>query len=313
VNCNRLKRRALLTVLLLPMVALAMRHAISVAASVPEYYAVPCPGGSSADALHVTWRTDHLQTVHGSTKGLRESGMRTMHNVAFVRKLYRLVCGLVLIHYNHPVATACPAAHNSATYHVVFDHMRRQLIAVTERVQGCVSISVDGKPKLGSTHFFDLSSYLPPSVQRIDSGVLPAVGQIVDNDPCPANFRPTVLVVRRTNAYPGNVLAASSPLKRRVANVARIAALFGIVCRLRLVVNPRRYHCPADIGIAYHLRFSSSHRTFDVTGNATGCTWLWKGTQPYKPIAWWLTPVFWSKLRVCLGMQRSSLFGMAQR
>jgi hypothetical protein len=126
-------------------------------ASLPYYHVVPCPVHAEADSVRVSWSI----TVAGPPdRQLR--GTRTIRRVIEVRRLYRAVCGVGLVTYDHPFATACPAALSSSVYHLAFLHRRRLLLRITEQITGCTSFTVDGRPDPG----FGTAWFLPTGIPQ---------------------------------------------------------------------------------------------------------------------------------------------------
>jgi hypothetical protein len=77
--------------------------------------------------LVTTWRVTRLNpTVHTI------SGQTTTTNGSEVSKLYRKVCAVTLVKYDHPIVYNCPAALGAATYHLRFTRGGRVLLRVTE-------------------------------------------------------------------------------------------------------------------------------------------------------------------------------------
>jgi hypothetical protein len=94
------------------------------------------------------------------------AGHRVTTTPSVVTRLYRAVCGTILIKYDHPVTTACPAAIGMGTYHLTFRQRLRVLLGVSERDEGCTDLTVDGHSNLGSG--FGVL-YLPPGVPSVMS------------------------------------------------------------------------------------------------------------------------------------------------
>lgn len=109
------------------------------------------------------------------------------------------------------------------------------------------------------------------------------------------------LVVRRHNAFPQNhrrfAFAATVSVDRApsVQDVAR--ALCGLPKMPRGVL-----FCPADLGITYHLTFSTKDRSFPAVGvEATGC----QGVSGLGPTRWAArSPGFWKILGQALGLSK---------
>lgn len=107
------------------------------------------------------------------------------------------------------------------------------------------------------------------------------------------------LVVRRTDAFPQNHVRFSFPRQVTVSDAARARSAARALCALPRMPSGT-FHCPADLGIDYHLAFSTEHRSFRaVTVSATGCEEVsgFAGTR-------WVarTPRFWRELGQAMGL-----------
>jgi hypothetical protein len=115
----------------------------------PAWNLVPCPKGVQPNIAIVTWATYKAKTH------LRRSGRRIVRRSVRVRRVYRAICGLILV---QPYMTSCPpgnASGNTARYNVAFQLQtkgtERTLLRITETVVGCIILAVDGRPQLGAT------------------------------------------------------------------------------------------------------------------------------------------------------------------
>lgn len=102
------------------------------------------------------------------------------------------------------------------------------------------------------------------------------------------------LVVRRFDAFPQNHIRFSFPATVTVADTAAVQVAAKAVCSLPPMPDTA-LHCPADLGITYHLSFlresppSQEVETLDmVVISATGCENLtglgrarWAATSPH--------------------------------
>jgi hypothetical protein len=113
----------------------------------PCWNSVPCPAGVQPTVAQVSW-----STYKGKTHE-RRSGRRTVWQLRRVRRIYHAICGLILL---QPFVTTCPGnpGGSTATYHVRFLHWTKDtiwtLLRVTETVDGCIILAVDGRPHLGA-------------------------------------------------------------------------------------------------------------------------------------------------------------------
>lgn len=112
----------------------------------------------------------------------------------------------------------------------------------------------------------------------------------------------TRLVVRRTDAFPGNHIAFSFPAVVSVNDAASVRQAANALCALpRMPIVAM--HCPADLGITYHLTFSAERRTFPpISIDATGCQTV-RGLSEVRWVA--RTPGFWKVLGEAMGLTNS--------
>ena len=111
------------------------------------------------------------------------------------------------------------------------------------------------------------------------------------------------LIVHRTNANPQLHLHFPFPSLVIVTNTTSVQDAAKALCAL-----PRMptgvYHCPADIGLDYHLTFSTANRGFPtILVPATGCQEV-SGLGPTRWTA--RSPAFWKALGKAMGFAKAT-------
>ncbi len=107
------------------------------------------------------------------------------------------------------------------------------------------------------------------------------------------------LVVRRTDANPQLHLYFPFPPVLTVDKSASVQEAAKALCALPRMPKGA-FHCPADIGIDYRLRFSAAEGSYPaVLVHATGCEQV-SGVGPTRWIA--RTPSFWHELGKAIGL-----------
>jgi hypothetical protein len=111
----------------------------------------------------------------------------------------------------------------------------------------------------------------------------------------------TLLIVRRTVAFPQNHFRFSFPSSVSVHRANAVRRVARALCALPPL--PREvFGCPADFGILYHLQFVRGHQRFRVvTLDATGCQTV-HGLATARWVA--RSPRFWQVLGVAMGLRQ---------
>jgi hypothetical protein len=113
----------------------------------PTYHRMPCPAGAQPNLAQVSWAISNYKT-HVSS-----SGHRTVERIQRVRRVYHAICGLTLV---NPLVIPCVGNPSGliARYNVAFfrrsNGAGRTLVRVTERRNGCFTLSVDNRRGLGA-------------------------------------------------------------------------------------------------------------------------------------------------------------------
>lgn len=82
----------------------------------------------------------------------------------------------------------------------------------------------------------------------------------------------STLTLTRTDAFPQNHLQFTFPAKVTVSNQTQVQDVAKALCWLPLAPTHGMTNCPADLGITYHLAFSSKNKSFSLIGiDANGC------------------------------------------
>ncbi|MHB8295566.1 MAG: hypothetical protein ACYDH5_13270 [Acidimicrobiales bacterium] len=108
------------------------------------------------------------------------------------------------------------------------------------------------------------------------------------------------LVVRHRDAFPQNHMRFSFPSHVTVTKTASVRDAARGLCSLPKMPSGT-LHCPADLGIVYHLTFSAGNRAFPaVSMGATGCQVV-HGLGPARWVA--RSPGFWHTLGAAMGLR----------
>jgi hypothetical protein len=124
---------------------------------------------------------------------------------------------------------------------------------------------------------------------------------IVHTPLCDSAGSVTLLVVRRTVAFPQNHFRFSFPYSVRVRRASAARKVARALCALPVL--PRgAFSCPADFGILYHLQLARDRQRFRVvTIEATGC----EAVQGLATARWVArSPKFWRTLGVAMGIRQ---------
>lgn len=109
------------------------------------------------------------------------------------------------------------------------------------------------------------------------------------------------LMVVRTDSLPQNHLKFTLPTKVTVSNQTQVQDVAEALCSLPLAPSNVSTNCPADLGVTYHLAFSSKDEYFPLVGiDAAGCQsvhGLMKGQWAIH------SPGFWHTLGTALGIK----------
>ena len=111
------------------------------------------------------------------------------------------------------------------------------------------------------------------------------------------------LVVDRSDAFPQNHMRFSFPAEVTVADATKVRAAARALCALPKMPSGT-LHCPADLGIVYHLVFSAGERALPpVEVDATGCQTV-RGLGHVRWVA--RSPRFWAALGRAMGLSSPS-------
>jgi hypothetical protein len=110
------------------------------------------------------------------------------------------------------------------------------------------------------------------------------------------------LTVTRTITIKGNRIEFTFPTLVTVRSAQQSRLVATALCSL-----PKRprgvYHCPADLGVVYHLLFSSGSKSWPViTVEATGCEFV-RGLNTDRWAA--QSPQFWRTLGTAMGLRQA--------
>lgn len=131
---------------------------------------------------------------------------------------------------------------------------------------------------------------MPPSVGR--TAVAGAEPGATASSLCEAVPRLSVLVVDRTVELPLNRYRFSFPARVVVDRPSDVRPVARALCALPTMPTGLT-NCPADVGIVYHLDFSSPRRKFgQVFADASGC----EQTTGVTTVALRATTAFWNAL-----------------
>jgi hypothetical protein len=111
------------------------------------------------------------------------------------------------------------------------------------------------------------------------------------------------LVVERSDAFPQNHMRFTFPAEVTVTDATPVRAAARALCALPKMPSGT-FHCPADLGIVYHLAFSVGGRAFPtVKLEATGCQRV-HGLGAVRWVA--RSPGFWPTLGRAMGLSSPS-------
>jgi len=111
------------------------------------------------------------------------------------------------------------------------------------------------------------------------------------------------LVVERSDAFPQNHMRFTFPAEVTVTDATPVSAAARALCALPKMPSGT-FHCPADLGIVYHLAFSVGGRAFPtVEVEATGCQRV-HGLGAVRWVA--RSPGFWPTLGRAMGLSSPS-------
>ncbi len=128
------------------------------AATPPHHHSIPC-SKRFPDTLSTTWNIVWLNPTRHTSLGKRiTTGKST------VTKLYREICAVILVKYDHSMTFSCPASGGTANYHLRFTRAGKIVLLAAEQIQGCTALWIEGHRKLG----FGLGVlFLPPDVPTL--------------------------------------------------------------------------------------------------------------------------------------------------
>jgi hypothetical protein len=114
------------------------------ATNLPQFNQVPCPH------LQPDYLITHWRLADASRRSPIWTGAHVTTDRVTLARMKRIICSALLVHYANPIATNCPVAFGSATYHLAFRHAGALLLGATEQVEGCIVLTIDGHKDLGS-------------------------------------------------------------------------------------------------------------------------------------------------------------------
>ncbi|MHB8393424.1 MAG: hypothetical protein ACYDC5_02735 [Candidatus Dormibacteria bacterium] len=157
----------------------------------------------------------------------------------------------------------------------------------TAVVSLAVALSACGGP-VGSAHPLDSSpATLLPALELCDPGVAA-----------------THLAVRRTDEFPQNHISFNFPDDITVVSSSQTRMVADAICALPRMPSGA-IRCPLDLGIVYHLSFSTGTVEFSgVSVGATGCQVV-RGLGADRWVA--RSPDFWRTLGVAMGLTSPDL------
>lgn len=121
---------------------------------------------------------------------------------------------------------------------------------------------------------------------------------------CEPGVAVTLLTVRRTDEFPQNHIRFNFPADLTVASSSQARMVADAVCALPRMPSGT-FHCPMDLGIAYHLTFWAGGVEFGaISVGATGCQVV-RGLGAERWVA--RSPDFWRTLGVAIGLTRPDL------